>query len=847
MKRSSKERITSAKHSLISTSVFAVLVLMGSASKLESATITWTGLQKTSNTGKATDLYKQFIVGKVVDAAYVEVPGHKADPVPPVIINDTVNSRKISFRALDTFGPGNLTGGPFDTGDTSFNGMMKIGYQHPGNLIQLTIIGLTSGTDYTVQFWSISENMQLGGNVRTTGEACCGVSWYDVGTFTADAPTQVMTLGTKGRTAWNAFLVTVATRPEPKATKDKPTKPVVAKANKPVAAKAKPQPIVAGGPKRGDFLPQGVEIHVHGDLVISDPVNRRGGLREKRYTPRHYFAMLPHGKVRYHGAPADIRDIPPGTHMHGRFLPPMEGAEETIPLTEELLKRDKKYGNTHAILLEDDVSFYSRQGRSWKVLGFEQGSGPAPRLKLSVEPVGPEIDGGINKPALFDIDDSTRIWKNRQLVGRDQIKPGIEVQANFTWGPFDSLAITDIWLDETSLAANKEIQRQRHLKYNRPTKPVVTTANKPVAAKAEPQAIIGGGPKRGAFPPQGAGIHVHGDLVISDRVNRRGALRQNRHTPRHYFAMLPYGMVRYHGAPADMRDIPPGTHMHGRFLPPMEGEEETIPLTEKLLKRDKKYGNNHAILLEDDVSFYSRQGRSWKVLGFEQGGGPAPRLKLSVEPVGPEIEGGINKPAMFDIDDSTRIWKDRQLVNRDQIKPGMEVQANFTRGPFDNLAITDIWLDETSLAANKEIQRQRHLKHIRSHWLPGWVNAVKNYDTGGGEFTVTFFGGMDPELYDEIRKSQNVRVCNATNTLRSWGYHQEYAPHASVLERKEIKDPPPGSSDLQVRVKVKQMLEGFRPGWVVRVKGPWSYVLIPHDEFIDKPEDIERSKKMILP
>ena len=105
--------------------------------------------------------------------------------------------------------------------------------------------------------------------------------------------------------------------------------------------------------------------------------------------------------------------------------------------------------------------------------------------------------------------------------------------------------------------------------------------------------------------------------------------------PRHYFAMLPYGMVRYHGAPADVRDIPPGTHMHGRFLLPMKGEEEAIPLSGKQLKRHPEARHNHVILLEDDVSFYSRQGRSWKVLGFEQGAGPAPRLKLSVEPVGP--------------------------------------------------------------------------------------------------------------------------------------------------------------------------------------------------------------------
>ena len=139
--------------------------------------------------------------------------------------------------------------------------------------------------------------------------------------------------------------------------------------------------------------------------------------------------------------------------MHGRFLLPLEGEENTIPIAKEDLKANSDYRYNHAILIEDDASFYSRRGRSWKVLGFENGGGPAPRLKLSVEPVGPEIEGAINKPVLFDIDESTRVWKKRQLVGKDQIKIGHNIQVNLTWGPFDSLATIDVWLDEEILTA----------------------------------------------------------------------------------------------------------------------------------------------------------------------------------------------------------------------------------------------------------------------------------------------------------------------------------------------------------------------------------------------------------
>ncbi|NIP93527.1 MAG: hypothetical protein GWO24_08755 [Akkermansiaceae bacterium] len=108
---------------------------------------------------------------------------------------------------------------------------------------------------------------------------------------------------------------------------------------------------------------------------------------------------------------------------------------------------------------------------------------------------------------------------------------------------------------------------------------------------------------------------------------------------------------------------------------------------------------------------------------------------------------------------------------------------------------------------------------------------------------------MDPSLYTDIRdmKGRGPKVCNAENTLRTWGYHQEYASPASVLEWKERGDPPPGSSGFQARMSVKQMLDGFRPGRVVRVKGPWTYVLLPHDECIMTAEDLERSRRMALP
>jgi len=81
-------------------------------------------------------------------------------------------------------------------------------------------------------------------------------------------------------------------------------------------------------------------------------------------------------------------------------------------------------------------------------------------------------------------------------------------------------------------------------------------------------------PEAGKFPPIEKAHIYQGELAFVDHATRRGTLRVKgpgifRSTEPNPFAMLPYGMVRYHGAPADLRDIPLVTMLHvTAFLPP---------------------------------------------------------------------------------------------------------------------------------------------------------------------------------------------------------------------------------------------------------------------------------------
>ena len=115
--------------------------------------------------------------------------------------------------------------------------------------------------------------------------------------------------------------------------------------------------------------------------------------------------------------------------------------------------------------------------------------------------------------------------------------------------------------------------------------------------------------KPGEFPPNDSAHHIGGELIGLDHINRTGILRIDRTDEIRRsewdrslaFTLLPYGSLSYHGAPAELRGIPIGTHLHGFFYWEPKGGA------------DGKGAFTKAVRLEDDFSFLARQQRTWKV------------------------------------------------------------------------------------------------------------------------------------------------------------------------------------------------------------------------------------------
>ena len=371
-------------------------------------------------------------------------------------------------------------------------------------------------------------------------------------------------------------------------------------------------------------------------------------------------------------------------------------------------------------------------------------------------------------------------------------------------------------------------------------------------------------PEAGKFPELAKAHTYRGELVFVDHVNRRGSLRVlgvgvfRRNDP-HPFAMLPYGMVRYHGAPAELRDIPLGTILHVTAYLPPDPKLSSVPVLPVDSKdRDANHyrgigvfpAENHVLLLEDEPSYCLRMGLSWKLKGIELEK-PGTPILATLEPK----QGSDTKPAeqKLTFDNATRIWRGREALSvADLIAEGKKsldgqpLHLGLTWKPcpdgiFLRLHISDIWLDDAALQRAAQNQTETHKAFIRSRWMPAHVDNVDYGKFGRAKVTVTLFGGMDPSLYADFQKGNPALINAAENTLKHAGGHYGPAHMASKGPIAEVtKLPgyaPMGSSGIQVTMETDLIIEGIRPGKVVRIRAAiWPAVDLPREEYLGDGE-----------
>lgn len=380
-------------------------------------------------------------------------------------------------------------------------------------------------------------------------------------------------------------------------------------------------------------------------------------------------------------------------------------------------------------------------------------------------------------------------------------------------------------------------------------------------------------PEAGKFPPLEKAHSYRGELVFVDHANRRGSIRVVgpgmffRNDP-HPFALLPYAIVRYHGAPADLRDIPLGTVLHVRaFLPPDPklSAVPVLPVDNKSRPANYSGGGgiapaeNHVVLLEDDPSHCQSESMVWKLKEVDLKN-LAGMIIASREPK----QGGDGKATeeKMTFDAGTRVWRGREYLKIEDLVAegawpaegkkslgGQAVLLGITWKPtpdgvFTRFHISDIWLDDASMQRAAHHQTEVHKAFIRSRWMPAWIDAVEYGKFGRATVTATLFGGMDDSLYADFKKGSSAMMNAVENTLKHT--HGAYGPahmcsRGSILEITEIPGAAPlGSSGIQIRFETDLVIEGIRPGRTVRVRsGSWPQVQVPREEYLNDGANLE--------
>ena len=334
--------------------------------------------------------------------------------------------------------------------------------------------------------------------------------------------------------------------------------------------------------------------------------------------------------------------------------------------------------------------------------------------------------------------------------------------------------------------------------------------------------------KPAEFPPEGSAHYFAGELIDVDHVERIGTLRIDRTDAQrrsHWdlpvdFELLPYGAIYYHGAPAELRDIPIGTHLHGLFYIKGKGEEGTRAVFHNRASLEKDF--TRAFQLEDDFSYYARQGRAWRIDSVNLAENSMLATGVST------ADGKADKQqTQFEILPATRVWKGRQIAGLKDLNKGQVVQLNLTWATlYGPGRCSDIWLDEESRSVATAQQLEIHRQHQKERGLAGWIDEVDNQQR---IVKVTLFGGIDPKLVDEFQPETSVTAVVAEPSLRSYDQVND-RKSGPLLEKKSVS-PAPGSSGVQIVFQPSLLLEGFRPGRIVRLfPSGWPVVSIPLEE-----------------
>ncbi len=307
--------------------------------------------------------------------------------------------------------------------------------------------------------------------------------------------------------------------------------------------------------------------------------------------------------------------------------------------------------------------------------------------------------------------------------------------------------------------------------------------------------------KAGEFPPDDSEHRVSGELLEADFIHRAGQFRTDRGGELVDFTLLPFASAVYLNAYADLRDVPPGTHM--LFF----------------LYQDEKGAFTRVAGLTDDYSILAGQGLTYRLDAVKLNEGKFLVTKQNPLENRPDLGG-----EELLTDDKTRFWKGDRQVKAADLAVGDQLLCNRTGGAGQSPEhCTDVWVGVETHKLATEQQRKKHNAFLKERGLPAWIDRVD-----GGKLTVTLFSGdrtvqpanacsrtkgSTPRWATEHRR---VEAAVANEELRTYNPPVD-SMRSKVLEVQTVPADCHGCSGERWVVEPELLLEGYRKGRVIRL------------------------------
>jgi hypothetical protein len=322
-----------------------------------------------------------------------------------------------------------------------------------------------------------------------------------------------------------------------------------------------------------------------------------------------------------------------------------------------------------------------------------------------------------------------------------------------------------------------------------------STSPSPVRSDAANADVSRNGLKPGEFPPSNSGHRTEGTLLALDYVHRSGVLRDNSTGELVDFTMPPFGGARYLGAQSDLRDIPLGIHL--TFL----------------LNQDESGAFSKVAELLDDFTAMASRNATYRLDEAKVGDGV---LIVSVQD--PGRHGGAPGSQKLQVDTRTRVWKDGKPIKLGDLAVGDALLANRAARTAAGLEpCVDIWVGAETQQRATEVQRARQRDFLKLRGLPGWVDRADST-----QIVVTLFSTEDRSvvkaLFNEkdFPVGKDLLIATTNRELRTYDANID-GVRAQLIKVEAGPLDCPGCSGIRLVLKPFEMLEGFRPGGLIRI------------------------------